>query len=84
MAEIYNLDGEPVIAAEVTPGEPNPHVVSALEALLERARSGDMQGIAAVYLHTDGATGGVMAGLRNYALIGRMEEVKLDILDDLA
>lgn len=84
MAEIYSLSGDPIPEERVTPGEAHPLVVEALEKLLERARSGDMRGFACIYLYGDMATGGVLAGTRSFSLIGRMEDIKMEILDELA
>lgn len=83
MAEIYNLDGEPMPILE-NPGEPVPSVVEAIEKLLEKARAGEAVGLVAVYCYSDGATGGYVTGRMTYSLIGRMEDLKLDILDELA
>lgn len=83
MAEIYNLDGMPMPIME-KPGEPVPSVVAALESILEKARAGEAVGIAVVYCYADGATGGVVTGRLTYSLIGRMEEVKLEMLDEMA
>ena len=83
MAEIFNLQGEPMPIME-NPGEPVPSVVDALEKLLEKARAGEAVGLAAIYCYADGATGGFVTGRLTYSLIGRMEEVKMDILDELA
>lgn len=83
MAEIFNLQGEPMPIME-NPGEPVPSVVAALEGLLEKARAGQAVGIVTVYCYPDGATGGIIMGRLTYSMLGRLEELKMDVLDELA
>jgi len=82
MTNVVNLSGEVVFPT--APGEPDMNVVRELEDLLEKARSGEIVGIAASYTYRDYATGSKLTGVTSYSLVGRLEEVKADILKSLA
>lgn len=81
MATIVDMNGEPVSPPGI--GEPVEGVVKAMERLLEKAKAGELCGFIMVYLHSDWATGGVMAGHMNYSLIGRLEELKIAAIEEM-
>lgn len=68
MNNVVGLRGQPVVAA----AEQQPLVIEQLEKVLERARSGDIQGVQIFTLHSDGLAGHWQAGLIQYSMIGMM------------
>lgn len=81
MSNVVNMHGEP---ADITPpGTPDPDIVEQLEMMLELARSGEMNGLMVAWTYHDGATNGASKGYLSYSLVGRMEEVKMNLLDKL-
>jgi hypothetical protein len=79
-AKIVSLKGEEIIPR----GTARPDVVAALEEMLEMAKSGEIDGIAAALLLHDDCTTFRLNGRANRALIGviRMMEFRL-LYDDL-
>lgn len=74
-AEVVGIRGDPVVAA----AERRQQVIDQLEELLERAKSGDIQGVQIVTLHSDGTVGYWPGGLIQYNLIGRMFAAAADM-----
>ena len=62
-------------ASVCAPGEVNAEAVAEIEQLLERARSGDVQGIAIAYVHGDGATNCTYGGGVNFRPVGKMGQL---------
>ncbi|TCT08100.1 hypothetical protein [Aquabacter spiritensis] len=61
----------------VEKAEPNPTVVGELERLLEAARSGELVGLAGVYLHKDKSVAYSYAGaVVGFGMIGGLECLK--------
>lgn len=84
MAEIFTFNGAPLEeVVSLSVGEPHPMVVETLERLMDRAKAGEIIGIATVFITRD-ATGGMMAGMASYGMVGRLEDVKLQLLEELA
>ncbi len=65
------------------PGQPNPDVVEALEAMLEQARSGEIHGLRMIVLHTNGTASGVARGLLNYSMVGMVHSMSVDMVAEL-
>lgn len=64
---------------------PNAEVIKNLETALERARTGNIQGIIMVTDELDGYTGTCRQGVMSYTMIGRLNEMirnTLAALDD--
>lgn len=69
MSNIVNLRGEVPASA----GEPQPDLIEALEDLLERARSGEVQGVSMAYIYRDMAVSHGAYGQTNaVALLGAL------------
>lgn len=93
MGEVYSIKGHKITDENVhLPPDDNDmvglcapvdSVVEALENLLEKAQNGEIISLVAVYVYSDNATGGVLSGSRSFSLVGRMEDVKREILDEL-
>lgn len=79
MGDIVSLHGDAI----TPPGEPVPSVVEWAEELLERARSGEVKGIACAVLFADNATGTSMRGALNFAIVGRMQAMSIELIDHL-
>jgi hypothetical protein len=75
--KVVSMKGEPVLA----PGEPDAETVVELEKLLEAARSGEVQGIAIVFLHADGAVNCTYGGKTTYALVGKLVQMTAYLAD---
>lgn len=69
--------------AIVSPGEPVDVVIEALEAVLEMARAGEVQGIVMVMMHADDATSTRRGGVKSRAMIGCLEILKLGLAEEL-
>lgn len=70
--------------ASFTHGEPEPGVVACLEDWLERAKAGELTGIAAATWHSDGSCSWRIRGrYRAASMIGCLEAVKADVVDDM-
>jgi hypothetical protein len=68
VSEVVGIRGNPVVGA----AERQPLVIEQLETVLERARSGDVQGVQIFTLHSDGLAGHWQGGLVQYSMIGMM------------
>lgn len=64
--------------------QPVQPVVDALEELLRRARAGELVGMVYAFQYHDAATGANCVGRLSYAMVGRLEEEKRQVLDYLA
>ncbi len=72
------------IRGEVVDGrQSRPDVVEACEKLLAEAVSGEITGFIAVKHHYDRATSNVRIGWLNYAMVGQMEQLKREMLENL-
>lgn len=78
--KVVGLRGRAVIDGR----KPVETVVELLEAFAEMARSGEIVGVVAVVAYHDEATGGRRAGFNSYSMVGRIEDLKQRILEDLA
>lgn len=68
--------------AVVPDGEPNPNCVAKLEELLERAKAGDVTGIALAALHSDNtASTAVVGNVGPYSLLGAVDMARRDLQD---
>lgn len=64
---VIGLHGRLVLEAQ----PPNEDLIRRVESLLEKARSGEVQGMAGAYLYRDGSTGSLNVGVHSYGLFGR-------------
>lgn len=80
-AQVVTIDGLPL----ASPGDPDEEVVAQLEALLERARNGEVVAVSIVHSNADGSTGWVQFGtsLNTLAMIGELERLKARMLASL-
>lgn len=76
---VVSMKGDPILQ----PGEPVPSVVEWCEQLVERARAGEIKGIACCVVFADDATGAAIRGQISYALVGRMHAVSQEVIDYL-
>lgn len=68
MSNVHSIHG-----VEIPVGEPNEYCVAVCEDLLERARSGDIVGIAYAVQHSDGGVADRMSGfLQHQPIVGRL------------
>ena len=67
----------------VPPGTPRPKVIALLEDLLERARSGELMVLSAVWQSSDESYSFHHEGRGGYGLVGALETLKTKIVDDL-
>ncbi len=66
------------------PRESHPEVVKQLEELLEMARSGEIVGLAAVYVYHDETVNYASSGWHGvYRIIGCMEVLKRELIDTI-
>ena len=65
------------------PLTPMPTVIEALEWALDAARAGEIVGVAAVFMHSDGATSSQMQGNLEREALGLLEILKADLVDRL-
>lgn len=70
-AKIVSLSGNPVRA----PGEVDPEVVEVCRELLERAESGNIHTIVAVFMEADETVGSRQKGDSSYRLVGMLTRV---------
>jgi hypothetical protein len=82
MTAVVSLHGGPMPTA----AEPSDAVIERLEKALDRARSGDIQGVQIAIMHADGLVSLLRAGTINYALVGMLtaaaSEMALVLNDD--
>lgn len=76
MSNVVGLDGREV----KTQREPNENAMAIISNATNLVCSGEVTGVAIIYLHSDGVTSGQYGGEANYAMVGRMEELKLALL----
>ena len=77
VSEVVSLWGQPTGERTV-----QPHMVEALEALLEMARSGEIVGGVFAVLHCDGAASYRMGGqLGGYSVLGAFEAAKANLVE---
>lgn len=69
MAELFGIGGG---FRPFTAGEPKPEVVAALERWLQRAKDGEVVGVAIAALYLDGSVSRSLAGLRTPGLTGEL------------
>lgn len=73
MADVVSIGGGPV----PEPGKPNDVLIAALADLLERAKSGDVVGLAGGLLHGDKSTSWLVAGrCGGYGHMGALDMVR--------
>jgi hypothetical protein len=78
MGDVVGLRG-----VEIADGSPVAGVVERLEWLLERARGGEIIGVAAAFQYRDAASGAVHAGFHSYGMIGRLEVLQQKIAREM-
>jgi len=61
----------------------DPKIIERLEELLESAKSGDLASVMIIDLYFDGTCGSGWAGPPNMQMVGHMEELKLDFLNEI-
>lgn len=76
--KVESLFGDPVIL----PG-PNTDLVEVLEDLLERAKGGEIVGIAGAILYRDEATGTCVAGISMRSLLGTLFILQHKLVEEL-
>lgn len=69
--KVVSLRGDPVMA----PGEVSPSTVALAERILEMARSGEIQGLVAVMLHSDSAVSYDCTGAVTFSIVGKLTQV---------
>lgn len=68
--------------ASIPSNEPNPKVIAELEGILEKARSGEITGIAAVSMHADQCVSYVIVGRAgSFSMVGALEQAKADLVE---
>jgi hypothetical protein len=76
MSNVAAINGSVVV-----PGEPNETCVAECERLLERARAGDIVGIAAAILHRDNTASYALAGIAGgFGMLGAAEMIKSELV----
>lgn len=77
MSKVASLFGGPTGAPE-----PNTSCIAALEELLEKAKAGEVVGVAVACLHYDRLASYHIAGqVGGYGIIGAIESAKVDLLE---
>lgn len=68
---------------KIVPPEPHPDTIKYLEELLQRAKSGDIQGFGIVIRSARGTTanGWTNIGANCMSIIGELEAMKLDVIN---
>jgi hypothetical protein len=79
MSKVIGLRGQEVS----DPRKPREDVIRMAEDLLERAKSGEVDGFLAVLHYADEATGIMRAGLASCAMLGRLEIARAGLVDGL-
>jgi hypothetical protein len=77
---IVGLRGQPVTYLS----KPEPDVVEQLEILLEKAKSGEIVGMAAAVLYKDDVANRCFHGIINYSMVGRLAELQGLLLKQLS
>ena len=78
MAQVVSLNGKTALQAK----EPSQYLVDFLEEHLERARSGELQGLAvATHYHDGGAGWSVVGRVGGVGMIGALELCKAELFD---
>jgi hypothetical protein len=77
--EVVGIKGQPV----VDPRQPDENAIAGAEWLLEQCKSGEVSGFAIVVGYSDSATGKMKAGVMTVSMLGRLEIMKMDIVQDL-
>lgn len=78
MSSVVSLHGKPLYTPET-----NAAVVASLEEWLERARSGEVHGIAIAALYRDDAVGFSYSGGRSLGLVGQLFGLAQRITQDM-
>lgn len=79
-SKIVGLRGQEI----ADPRVPDRNVIAVAEDLLERARSGEINGIVAVMQYYDTATGMQRAGTVSWSMVGRLEQAKAGLVESLS
>ena len=79
MSNVVGLRGQPIPQERI----PDPKIIEYLEWLLEAAKSGEIQGFASVHVNSDETTGITRAGIHNYGMVGRLQQLQRYTLRDL-
>jgi hypothetical protein len=77
--KVVGLRGQPIIDRR----EPVKAVIDIAEDIAERARNGEIKGIAVAYIYSDEGTGCQLGGEVSYGTMGRLDSLKVDILNEL-
>lgn len=78
MAQVIGLNGKPALQAK----EPSQYLVEFLEEHLDRARSGELQGLAVATHYHDGSAGWSVVGrVGGLGMIGAIELCKAELFD---
>lgn len=78
-SKVVGIRGQEV----VDPRSPVDGVIAAAESLLALAKSGEIKGFHGVMIYFDDATGTKSTGVSTYSVVGRIEDLKREILDQL-
>lgn len=78
VTNVLSITGEPL---DTSPPEIDPQLISIAEDLLAKVKSGEIIGFAAVGASEDGGTWMFRAGHQDALLVGRLEHLKLRIID---
>jgi len=73
MGDVFTLGGASLREASKS-------VVSALERVIERAKSGDIDGVVVVYSFADGSSGYERTGMYGHSVVGALERAKFSVL----
>lgn len=78
MADVHHILGD----YELLDGKPNEKFVMMLEAMLERAKSGDIVGMGAVIMHPDMKASYVLGGtVGGYSMVGALQVLEKELVD---
>lgn len=80
VSSVVSLTGAPVVDKR----KPDEEVIAVARRILELAEAGELRGMMVSGLCHDDASYGIRVGLLNYTVIGRLEELKMLTLEDLA
>lgn len=79
MSNVISLNGEELLS----PGETCHELITELEELLERARSGDLHGIHAVLVHSDQSITKCRTLTANYRSVGAAFSMAMDMSKEM-